>query len=539
MRESPKIKILLRMKKAVIYIRVSTDEQADRGYSLGVQQEQLEKYCLAQDIEIAILYREDHSAKNFNRPEFNKFLTYAKSNHRKIDYFLFVSWDRFSRNAPDAYQMIAKMKKWEIEPQAITQPIDFSVPQSKIMLSIYLTLPEVDNDIRSEKVRMGMRGANKLGRWANMAPIGYTNTRDSDNRPIIVPNEDNRELIVWAFNEVKKNYRPLDEIRRELNSKGLKIAKTSFARMVRNPAYVGKIRVKAYKNEPEEIIEAIHEGIIEESIFNEIQLILQGRIKKLKKRRSFKHRDELPLRGILCCSKCGKHVTGSASRGKMGQRYFYYHCEHCKTERYRADKANTEIELLLENLSVGKDVDKLYTTIIESKLKGTPKQIANKKGNLTKEHNKLKNRVKNLQGNFLDGDISAKDYSELKALLEHQIFDVQSKIDTLKKNKTSFSEKISQSVHILSNILESYKSGSVQDKMELLSSIFPERFTFEENKVRTQSINPAFALILKYSGELKQNKKGQKSYNALLTHLVIWLGLEPRTLSLKGRCSTN
>src|SRR5690606_20608851 len=210
-----------------------------------------------------MLYSEDHSAKNFNRPEFNKFLTYAKVNHRKLDYFLFVSWDRFSRNAPDAYQMIGKLKKWDIEPQAITQPIDFSVPQSKIMLSIYLTLPEVDNDIRSEKVKSGIRGANKAGRWTTTAPIGYKNRRDEENKPIIVPN-DQSHIITWIFKELEKNERSLNSIRLEANRKGLRVSRSTFSRMVRNPVYMGKIRVSATEDEPEQIVEGIHEGVIPE-----------------------------------------------------------------------------------------------------------------------------------------------------------------------------------------------------------------------------------------------------------------------------------
>ena len=55
------------MKRAVIMSRVSSDEQA-KGFSLGVQFEQLTNYCKRKDIEVVAHYKEDHSAKNFNRP---------------------------------------------------------------------------------------------------------------------------------------------------------------------------------------------------------------------------------------------------------------------------------------------------------------------------------------------------------------------------------------------------------------------------------------------------------------------------------------
>jgi site-specific DNA recombinase len=54
---------------ADIYIRVGTDEQADKGYSQRNQEEMLRKYCEGRSIQIRNIIYEDHSAKSFNRPE--------------------------------------------------------------------------------------------------------------------------------------------------------------------------------------------------------------------------------------------------------------------------------------------------------------------------------------------------------------------------------------------------------------------------------------------------------------------------------------
>ena len=56
---------------ADLYIRVSTDEQADKGYSQRDQDERLHKYCEANQIEVRKVIYEDHSAKTFNRPQWN------------------------------------------------------------------------------------------------------------------------------------------------------------------------------------------------------------------------------------------------------------------------------------------------------------------------------------------------------------------------------------------------------------------------------------------------------------------------------------
>jgi len=71
------------MKKAILYIRVSTDEQADKGFSLASQEEYLNKYCALNSIEIIHTFTEDHSAKTFNRSEFKKMLSFSKKKQRR------------------------------------------------------------------------------------------------------------------------------------------------------------------------------------------------------------------------------------------------------------------------------------------------------------------------------------------------------------------------------------------------------------------------------------------------------------------------
>lgn len=54
---------------ADLYIRVSTDEQADKGYFQRDQEERLKKYCEDNKIKVRKVIFVDHSAKTFNRPE--------------------------------------------------------------------------------------------------------------------------------------------------------------------------------------------------------------------------------------------------------------------------------------------------------------------------------------------------------------------------------------------------------------------------------------------------------------------------------------
>ena len=103
------------MRKAIIYTRVSTDEQAQKGFSLPHQKMILEKYCDLNDIDIVKHYQEDHSAKNFDRPEFIKLMEFIKANRGIIDLVLFTRWDRFSRNQEASLRLIRELRKYGVE----------------------------------------------------------------------------------------------------------------------------------------------------------------------------------------------------------------------------------------------------------------------------------------------------------------------------------------------------------------------------------------------------------------------------------------
>jgi site-specific DNA recombinase len=516
-------------KRAILYTRVSTDEQANSGYSLGVQYDQLVKYCIANDIEIDNHFVDDHSAKTFNRPEFNKLLAYAKTKQKSIDYLLFVSWDRFSRNAPDAYEMLGRLHKMNIEPQAIMQPLDFNVPQSKIMLAIYLSLPEVDNDIRSQKIRDGIRGARKLGRWTSVAPIGYKNARDEQNKPIIVPHPEKAPIIQWTFKEVAKGERAPNIIRLEVAKKGINISKTSFYDLLRNPAYIGKVIIPASKDEPQLIGNGIHESLITDELFYKVQLTMNKKNKKINKRSTFRDREELPLRGILSCSNCGKHVTGSASKSRTGKHHFYYHCLHCAKERFRADMVNNEMEVLLSTIFINEEVETLYKEIVQKEFKITTESSKQDTKQLELELVRVEERKKKLAETFLNEELSAQDYSELKQTLEQRIMELKVQISDNKEQQNGLLEEIKNAILFIPKLVESYRNSDVQEKKKLIGSIFPQKFIFQDGKVGTTELAESFALILNNSKGFKKQKSGQNKYFNCLSALVVPLGIEPST----------
>lgn len=354
------------MQTAIIYIRVSTDEQADKGYSLRHQEEVLRKYCELNNIRMLEVVKEDYSAKTFIRPAFQVLLKNIRNRKLKPNLLIFTKWDRFSRNAPDAYGMITTLTDLGVEPLAVEQPIDITIPENKIMLAFYLATPEVENDRRALNTLVGMRRARKEGRWITTAPRGYDNRTDERGRKVIVLNK-YAPILKWVFEMIATGHYELEELRRMCFKKGFDFKRSQFYAGFRNPVYCGRIVIPAYKNEEEYIVKGNHEPLISEALFDKVQLVLNK--KRVKDNFKSCANIELPLRGFLNCQRCGRKLQGSGSTGGSGLKHYYYHCQNGCKERMKARPANVAFSDYLTTLMFKKSVQEMYEQILQDVFK--------------------------------------------------------------------------------------------------------------------------------------------------------------------------
>lgn len=257
-----------------------------------------------------------------------------KKRNRNPETILFVKWDRFSRNIQYAYEMIGILDNLNTQAMAIDQPIDFDVPESAVMLAVYLSIPEAENVRRALNTSNGMRRARLSGRYPCKAPLGYINRTLPDGKKCIVPKQPEANLITWSFQQLAKRSFTIEDVRKMACDKGLKCAKSNFWRLIRNPVYCGIITVSPRDKEEIQFVKSLHEPLISEELFNEVQQAIKPRVRVKGKTDELKRL--FPLRRYLTCPLCGRRLTGSVSKGKC-KRYPYYHClaGKCKT-RFRA-----------------------------------------------------------------------------------------------------------------------------------------------------------------------------------------------------------
>ena len=514
-------------KKAILYTRVSTDEQADKGYSLGYQLERLQKYCDVQGIEFIMHFQDDYSGKTFDRPAFKELMLFCKSNPGMIDYVLFLNWSRFARNTGDSYAMIRQFQKMGIDPQAIEQPLDLSIPENKMMLAFYLATPEVENDRRSLNTAAGMHKAKKEGRYAGCAPVGYKNVREENGRAIIIPHPTESKLVQEAFFEFSKGQLNVYDLRRLMKTRGLNISRTMFPQVLRNAVYIGKVWVPDFKDEPGHYVKGIHEPIVEEEVFQRVQDILSGKSRLLETHNVLNQ--EFPLRGFLQCRVCGGPMTASASRGNGG-RYFYYHCQKGCQERFKAKEANDHFERFLRILKPKEEVLDLYGKVLKDTFKDLNSINARELKRIDDSIAKNLQRIANAQHLMLDGEIDSKDYKAMKATLEEKNSELLREKSGLRSGGDHI-KHLQSGLDFLGNMEKAYSAANLEIKRRLIGSIFPGKLIFDNSEYRTTRVNEFVSLICLNNRELVSKKNGSFENNFKKSVLVPKAGLEPAHLA--------
>ena len=244
----------------------------------------------------------------------------------------------------------------------------------------------------------------------------------------------------------------------------------------------------------------------------------------------------MPLRGYLICPKCGKILTGSASKGRY-KYYHYYHCTKGCTFREKApvvnDKIVEEIRKYVRPLPFLELYKQTITSVYNSKTKYNRSDTDVLKKKLEETNQRL-TRARNL---LIAGDLDADDYKRIKIETADNINRLEVQLTSQNSSIPNVDPLLSKALSNISQLDKLYEEASTEGKRKIIGSIFPEKLTFENNEVRTTKINEALRLMLLFYKELYNKKRGQNQQNTDLSSYVIPEGFEPSTYALEVRCS--
>lgn len=361
------------MKRAAIYIRVSTQEQAQEGYSVGEQKERLISYCKAQNWLIADIYVDGgYTGSNLNRPGMQKMMIETS----KFDVVLVYKLDRLSRSQRDTLYLIEEVfLPNDVDFVSMQESFDTSSPFGKAMIGLLAVFAQLEREQIKERTKMGRiaRAKEGLYRGGGNVPIGYDYV-DGHLSINLYEAEQVQKIYEWYLSGL--SLKAISERLQEngyTNRYGSYNSWSSVRNILENEVYIGRMRFG------EVCIDNAHEAIITEEQFREAQL-LRG---KRKEQHPFAFQSKHLLTGLLFCGCCGGRYYMRNS-GK----YACYSCysrtkqmksmikdPNCQNRNWRTEELNGEIESRIREVLSNPD---LAVEISSRKTKPPKKQNSTK-----------------------------------------------------------------------------------------------------------------------------------------------------------------
>lgn len=344
------------MKRAGLYICVSTLEQAQEGYSIGAQKERLIAFCKAHDWTIMDIYVDGgYTGANINRPGLQKLIS-------EIDIVLVYKLDRLSRSQKDTLYLIEEVfLPNNVDFVSMSESFDTSTPFGRAMIGILSVFAQLEREQIKERTHMGLIARAKQGLYhgGGKPPIGYN--YDHENGKLVI-NEYEAIQIKKIF-EWYSNGMSTDKIAERLKSEGYKnkykswdiVNGSTVAKILCNDVYLGVTHFG------DVVTENTHEPIITREQFEKTQEI------KIKRQEIYGDTAFVSahlLTGMIFCGRCGARYF--AKRSYSRYEYFLCYSRAKASKRCKYLESAVEAKRRYRIISGGKDKNVLPACVMEN-----------------------------------------------------------------------------------------------------------------------------------------------------------------------------
>lgn len=245
-RGTPAREIVVPIKvRYCLYARKSTESEERQVLSIDSQIKEMIQLAERENLEIAEIKRESHSAKDTGqRPVFNEIIDEIRQ--KKFNGILTWAPDRISRNAGDLGRIVDLMdQKLLVEIRTYGQKFSNN-PNEKFLLMILGSQAKLENDNRGINVKRGLRTRVEMGLWPGVAPLGYLNQKLMDRKCQIIVDPARAPIIKKMFEKVAYEHfsgrKLYNWLKHDLNfyTRGNKpLTLSGIYRILDNPFYYG------------------------------------------------------------------------------------------------------------------------------------------------------------------------------------------------------------------------------------------------------------------------------------------------------------
>ena len=404
-------------KVAGVYIRVSTEDQAREGFSLGEQEEKLLQLCKFKELEVYKVYKDAGiSAKDMeHRPQFQEMLKDMKEG--KINYIVAYKLDRITRSVRDLEELISVLEQYNCFLLCDRDDVNTSTANGRFFVRMLTVLSQLEIEIVSERTKFGLNGAIKLGHIPGQRPFGYKSAEDKrmviDNstRPYVEKIFD-MYLEGKSFQQIA-NYFKENKIFSKKNWKD-----TTIQKIIDNKIYMGDYeqykRIGKQVNLEPIVYMNVVEPIISRAKWEECQR------QKERNQRTYTRDRVYTFFQRLKCPNCSRIMKCKGSGGTK-RKYMYYTCEHCHINFNEDHVEHLLRDFIYDLLEYDMAVKKFFLPVLEDKTNNIDTTSIDKE---IRDLEKQRNRIKNL---YIKGVVEIDDFKEDYKLIEDKLANLESK----------------------------------------------------------------------------------------------------------------
>lgn len=313
--------------RVALYPRVSTQEQAKEGYSIGEQIERLTDYCKAMRWEVFKIYTDPgYSGGDTNRPGLQAMIKDVEAG--LVDKVVVYKLDRLSRSQLDTLYLIEKVfLANNTDFVSMSENFDTATPFGRAMIGILAVFAQLEREQIKERMGMGKEARAKDGKWhgGSTEPIGY----DYDPATELLNVNKYEAMQIRELYDLFLQGTPLRAIERTFLEKGYTHKHGTWdpktmRRLMRNKTQLGYIKHR------DEWYPGDHDAIIDEETYNKAVKLLDNRAEQYKLSGVKPGAQTTLLGGLLRCKHCGGKYTKQAN-GRTEPKTLWYMCySRCK-----------------------------------------------------------------------------------------------------------------------------------------------------------------------------------------------------------------
>lgn len=158
--------------RAIGYVRVSTEKQADFGVSLDAQAEKVRAMAVVQGAELVDLIVDvGESAKSLNRPGMVRLLALVDS--RAVDTVIIAKLDRLTRSVKDLAELLERFTRRGVALVSVAESLDTGTAAGRLVLNIMVSVSQWEREAIGERTRDAMHHKRANGERVGTIPFGF------------------------------------------------------------------------------------------------------------------------------------------------------------------------------------------------------------------------------------------------------------------------------------------------------------------------------------------------------------------------------